>query len=205
MNAATVTYADVLAARDQLGSLVRPTPMLHSRVLSERLGTTVLLKCENLNRAGSFKIRGAFTRISRLSQEEKSRGVVAASAGNHAQGVALASQKLGIAAKVYMPVGASMPKLNATRGYGATVEQFGATLDEAIVKAQAYAAQTGAVFIHPFDHPDIVAGQGTCGLEIVEQCPEVKTVVVSLGGGGLLAGVALAMRELRPEAGIVGV
>ena len=126
MNAATVTYADVLAARDQLGSLVRPTPMLHSRVLSERLGTTVLLKCENLNRAGSFKIRGAFTRISRLSQEEKSRGVVAASAGNHAQGVALASQKLGIAAKVYMPVGASMPKLNATRGYGATVEQFGA-------------------------------------------------------------------------------
>ncbi len=205
MSAPSVTYADVLAAREQLGTLVRPTPMLHSRVLSERLGTTVLLKCENLNRAGSFKIRGAFTRISRLSDEEKARGVVAASAGNHAQGVALASQRLGIAAKVYMPVGASMPKLNATRGYGATVEQFGTTLDEAIVKAQAYAADTGAVFIHPFDHPDIVAGQGTCGLEIVEQCPEVKTVVVSLGGGGLLAGVAVALRELRPGTSVIGV
>jgi threonine dehydratase len=201
----TVTLDDVLAAREQLGDLIRPTPMEFSRVLSERLGTDVYLKCENLQRAGSFKIRGAYTRISRLTEEEKARGVVAASAGNHAQGVALAATTLGIKSKVYMPVGAAMPKLVATRAYGAEVEQVGATLDESLVSARAYAEETGAVLIHPFDHPDIVAGQGTCGLEILEQVPGVGTVVVSLGGGGLLAGIAAAIKSQRRDVAVVGV
>lgn len=200
-----VTLQDVLSAREQLGDLIRPTPLEYSRVLSEKLGTDVLLKCENLQRAGSFKIRGAYTRLARLTDEEKSRGVVAASAGNHAQGVALAATSLGIRSKVYMPVGAAMPKLNATRAYGAEVEQVGATLDEALLAAQAYAQQTGAVLIHPFDHPDIVAGQGTCGLEILEQCPEVGTVIVALGGGGLLAGVATVIKSQRPSTTVIGV
>ncbi len=200
-----VTLDDVLAAREALGGLIRPTPLLHSRVLSEKLGTEVLLKCENLQRAGSFKIRGAYTRLSRLSAPEKAAGVVAASAGNHAQGVALAAATLGIRSKVYMPIGAAMPKVTATRAYGAEIEFVGHTLDEAIAVAKQYAADTGAVFISPFDHPDIVAGQGTCGLEILEQCPDVRTVVVGLGGGGLLAGVATAIRSQRPDVRMVGV
>ena len=201
----TVTLDDIRSAREALGDLIRPTPLEYSRTLSEKVGTQVFLKCENLQRAGSFKIRGAYTRISRLSEEEKARGVVAASAGNHAQGVALAATTLGIRSKVYMPVGAAMPKLNATRAYGAEVEQIGATLDESLVAARAYADDTGAVLIHPFDHADIVAGQGTCGLEILEQCPDVGTVVVSLGGGGLLAGVATAIKAQRDDVTLVGV
>ncbi|MCB1252158.1 MAG: threonine ammonia-lyase [Austwickia sp.] len=201
----TVTLDDIRAARETIGELIRPTPLEFSRAVSEKVGTDVYLKCENLQRAGSFKIRGAYTRLARLSEEEKERGVVAASAGNHAQGVALAATTLGIKSKVYMPVGAAMPKLNATRAYGAEIEQVGGTLDEAIVEARAYAEQTGAVFISPFDHADIVAGQGTCGLEILEQCPDVGTVVVSLGGGGLLAGIATAVKAQRPEVMVIGV
>lgn len=201
----TVTLDDVRAARVELGDLIRPTPLEFSRALSEKVGTEVYLKCENLQRAGSFKVRGAYTRIARLSDEEKARGVVAASAGNHAQGVALAATSLGIASKVYMPVGAAMPKLVATRAYGAEVEQVGATLDEALVTARAYAEATGAVLIHPFDHPDIVAGQGTCGLEILEQCPDVGTIIASLGGGGLLAGIAVAVKEQKSDVAVVGV
>lgn len=201
----TVTLADVIAARAELGELVRPTPLEFSRVLSDKVGAEVFLKCENLQRAGSFKIRGAYTRIARLSEAEQARGVVAASAGNHAQGVALAATSLGIKSRVYMPVGAAMPKLIATRAYGAEVEQVGATLDESLVAARAYAEETGAVLIHPFDHPDIVAGQGTCGLELLEQCPDVGTVIVSLGGGGLLAGIATVIRASKPDTTIVGV
>lgn len=201
----TVTLDDVIAARAELGELVRPTPLEFSRVLSDKVGAEVFLKCENLQRAGSFKIRGAYTRIARLSEAEQARGVVAASAGNHAQGVALAATSLGIKSRVYMPVGAAMPKLIATRAYGAEVEQVGATLDESLVAARAYAEETGAVLIHPFDHPDIVAGQGTCGLELLEQCPDVGTVIVSLGGGGLLAGIATVIRASKPDTTIVGV
>jgi threonine dehydratase len=185
--------------------VVRPTPLEYSRALSAKVGADVYLKCENLQRAGSFKIRGAYTRMARLSDEEKARGVVAASAGNHAQGVALAAQLLGIRSKVYMPYGAPMPKISATRAYGAQIEFVGMTVDECLVAARDFAASTGAVLIHPFDHPDIVAGQGTCGLEILEQCPEVRTVVVSAGGGGLLAGIATAVRALSPEVTVVGV
>ena len=201
----SVTLDDVRAAQDLLSGVVRPTPLEYSRALAERVGAEVFLKCENLQRAGSFKIRGAYTRMSRLSDEEKARGVVAASAGNHAQGVALAAQMLGISAKVYMPHGAPMPKLVATRAYGATIEQVGTTIDECLVKAREWEAETGAVLIHPFDHPDIVAGQGTCGLEILQECPDVRTIVVSAGGGGLLAGISTAVKALKPDVRVIGV
>ncbi len=200
-----VSLDDIRAARELLTGIVRPTPMEYSRGLSERCGVEVHLKCENLQRAGSFKIRGAYTRMHRLTADEQARGVVAASAGNHAQGVALAAQLLGITATVFMPTGAPLPKLAATRGYGATVQLHGSTLDEALVEAQAFAERTGAVLIHPFDHVDIVAGQGTCGLEILEQVPDVRTVIVSAGGGGLVAGIATALKAQRPDVHIVGV
>jgi threonine dehydratase len=169
------------------------------------VGGPVLLKCENLQRTGSFKIRGAYLRMSRLSPEERARGVVAASAGNHAQGVALAAQMLGIKATVFMPEGAPIPKEKATRAYGAEVVFHGVSIDEGLVAAKGFAAETGAVLIHPFDHVDIVTGQGTCGLEILEQCPEVRTVVVPTGGGGFLAGIATAVKAMRPEVRVVGV
>jgi threonine dehydratase len=165
----------------------------------------VLLKCENLQRTGSFKIRGAYLRMSRLTEQERAAGVVAASAGNHAQGVALAAQMLGIRATVFMPAGAPIPKEKATRGYGAEVVFEGHTVDDALVRATAFAEETGAVLIHPFDHVDIVTGQGSCGLEIVEQAPEVDTVLVPTGGGGLLAGIATAVKGLRPGVRVVGV
>jgi threonine dehydratase len=201
----SVTLEDVRSAQDLLSGVVRPTPLEYSRALSDRVGAEVFLKCENLQRAGSFKIRGAYTRMSRLSDAEKAKGVVAASAGNHAQGVALAGQLLGIDVKVYMPHGAPMPKLLATQAYGATIEQVGTTIDECLVSARAWEADTGAVLIHPFDHRDIVAGQGTTGLEILDQCPDVKTIVVSTGGGGLLAGISVVVKASRPDVRVIGV
>ncbi|MBA3234242.1 MAG: threonine ammonia-lyase [Propionibacteriales bacterium] len=200
-----VTLADIEAARGVLAGTALVTPMETSRWLSSRTGTDVSIKCENLQRTGSFKIRGAYLRISNLSEEERARGVVAASAGNHAQGVALAAQLLGIKAKVFMPNGAPIPKENATRGYGADVEFVGHTIDECLVAAREFEAQTGAVLIHPFDHVDIVAGQGTCGVEILEQTPDVKTVIVPMGGGGFIAGIATAIKAIRPEVRVVGV
>ena len=186
---------DVRAARDLLAGVIAPTPMANSRALSELCGGPVLLKCENLQRTGSFKIRGAYTRIARLDPAQRGHGVVAASAGNHAQGVALAAQMLGVAATVFMPERAALPKLSATRGYGATVHLVGDTIDECIAEASAFSERTGAVLVHPFDHVDIIAGQGTVGLEIVEQCPDVATVLVPAGGGGLLGGIAAALPD----------
>lgn len=200
-----VSLADIEAADRLIDGVVRRTLVEHQRALSERVGGPVYLKCENLQRAGSFKIRGAYTRMARLSEAEQARGVVAASAGNHAQGVALAAQLLGMRAKVFMPVGAALPKLEATRGYGADVEQIGVTIDEALVAARQYADATGAALIHPFDHPDIVAGQGSVGLEVLRQVPDVKTVLVCTGGGGLLAGVATAIKSTRPGVRVLGV
>ena len=197
--------ADVQAARETLAGISRVTALEGSRYLSRLVGAPVHLKCENLQRTGSFKLRGAYTRIAGLGAEERARGVVAASAGNHAQGVALAASLLGVASTVFMPAGAPLPKIAATREYGARVRLVGQVVDETLAAAQEYAERTGAVFIHPFDHPDVVAGQGTVGLEIVEQCPEVGTVVVGMGGGGLAAGVAVAVKALRPGARIVGV
>lgn len=201
----SVLLQDIYEAQAQLRGVIEPTPMENSRNLSERVGVEVFLKCENLNRAGSFKIRGAYNRIARLSDEEKANGIVAASAGNHAQGVALAAQLLGIQATVFMPVGASVPKLMATEAYGAKVKQIGRTIDESLKHARRFEQKTGSVLIHPFDHVDIVAGQGTCGLEILDQCPEVNTVVVSLGGGGLLAGITTAIKSIKPDVRIIGV
>jgi threonine dehydratase len=199
------TLDSIRAAQAALEGVVIRTPMEGARWLSKVAGGPVLLKAENLQRAGSFKIRGAYTRMVRLSPEERARGVVAASAGNHAQGVALAAQMLGLKAVVYMPNGANIAKEKATRGYGAEVRFAGATIDEALLEAQRYADEVGAVLIHPFDHLDIVTGQGTCGLELLEQCPEVRTVVVPTGGGGLLAGVAAAVKAQRPDVRVVGV
>lgn len=200
-----VTLADIKQAREVIRPVVNSFPVANARWLTELVGGPVYLVPENLQRAGSFKIRGAYNRLSRLSPEEKVRGVVAASAGNHAQGVALAAQVLGINATIFMPLGATIPKVKATQGYGAHVEFAGHSIDEALVSAQEFADRTGAILIHPFNHQDIVAGQGTLGLEILEKIPDVQTVVVCTGGGGLLAGVALAIKSIRPDVTVVGV
>jgi threonine dehydratase len=196
---------EVARAADLLHDVVAPTPLEYSRWLSELVGGDVFLKCENLQRTGSFKLRGAYVRMARLSKAERNRGVVAASAGNHAQGVALAAQLLGIKATIFMPHGASIPKEKATQAYGADVRFAGTSIDDCLTAARAFETETGAVLIHPFDHPDIVAGQATTGLEIVEQCPQVRTVVVPTGGGGLLAGIASAMQRDGMPIEVVGV
>ncbi|MGP3634170.1 threonine ammonia-lyase [Streptomyces sp. 24-1644] len=200
-----VILDDVRGAWKMLSGVARVTAMEGSRYLTELVGAPVQFKCENLQRTGSFKLRGAYVRIAGLSPEERAAGVVAASAGNHAQGVALASSLLGVRSTVFMPVGAPLPKVSATREYGAEVRMHGHVVDETLAAAEEYAERTGAVFIHPFDHPDIIAGQGTVGLEILEQCPEVRTIVVGIGGGGLAAGIAVAVKALRPDVRIVGV
>ncbi|MXP22969.1 threonine ammonia-lyase [Gordonia sp. HNM0687] len=200
-----LTGADVDDAVRALSTVMRRTPLVASRVLSERIGCDVWLKCENLQRTGSFKPRGAYLRISRLSAEERARGVVAASAGNHAQGVAWSAAELGIRARVYMPTGAALPKIAATKAYGAEVILEGSTVDEALESARRYADETGAILIHPFDHRDIVAGQSTVGAEILQQMPDVDAIVVPTGGGGLLAGIASAVKARRPETTVIGV
>lgn len=205
MSVPLVTGADVAAAAELLAGVVRRTPLEHSRGLADRVGGPVWLKCENLQRTGSFKIRGAYTRIARLTDDERARGVVAASAGNHAQGVALAARLLGAGATVYMPETAPLPKVAATKAYGARVEMCGQSLAEPLRAAAEHAERTGSVFIHPFDHPDVIAGQGTVGLEVLEQCPEVATVLVCAGGGGLVSGIAAAVKERRPDVRVVGV
>ena len=177
-----------------LSEVVTTTPMEFSEHLTDVLGAPVNLKLENLQRTGSFKIRGATYRLSRLSEQERARGVVAASAGNHAQGVALAAQKLGIPATIFMPLGVPVPKLLATRGYGADVVLEGATFETPMRLAVEFAERTGAVLIHPFDHRDVIVGQGTLGLEIYDAVPDVDTLLVGIGGGGLIAGVAAAVK-----------
>ncbi len=204
-----VSLSDIEEARGLLEGVAVRTPMEHSRALSLDIGSEVYLKCENLQRAGSFKVRGAYVRMAKLSAEERARGVVAASAGNHAQGVAQAARRLGIKARIYMPLGVALPKLTATRDHGAEVILHGHNVDEALAEAERYATATGAVFVHPFDNPDIIAGQGTIGLEILEQLPDVDTVLMGVGGGGLLAGVAVAIKTRAKELGrdikIIGV
>ncbi|WP_052209832.1 threonine ammonia-lyase [Kocuria sp. ZOR0020] len=194
-----VVLEDVERAAGLLDGVIERTPVAHSRALSRMIGSEVWVKAENLQRSGSFKVRGAYNRMAQLSDEEKARGVVAASAGNHAQGVALAAQRLGIKATIYMPLGAALPKVAATQDHGAEVVLHGAKVDEALAEARRVAEATGKVFVHPFDHPDIIAGQGTLGLELLDQVPNVDTVLTGVGGGGLLAGltVALKAREAR--------
>jgi threonine dehydratase len=200
-----VAVADIEAARKVLSGVVRMTPLEPSRPLAAALGGPAWLKCENLQRAGSYKVRGAYLRISRLTTTERARGVVAASAGNHAQGVALAAAILGAESTVYMPVGAPLPKVAATRAYGAKVEFAGNTVDDSLVAAKEFADRTGAILIHPFDHPDVIAGQGTVGLEILEQCPDVRTIITGIGGGGLISGIAAAAKATNAAIRVVGV
>ncbi len=188
------TLDDFYVTLENVRGIALKTPMLPSHWLSEQTGQDIWFKCENLQRTGAYKIRGAYNMISGLTEEEKKRGVVAASAGNHAQGVALAAKQLGIKATIFMPVGASLPKYQATLGYGAEVVLTGAIFDETLAAAKEFTAKTGAVFVPPFDHPEIIKGQGTVALEIMEQLPEVDNIVVCLGGGGLSAGVALAAK-----------
>ncbi|PVE67064.1 threonine ammonia-lyase [Microbacterium testaceum] len=190
----TPTLAEFEDAAQALRGIITRTPLDESLHLTDLLGVPVNLKLENLQRTGSFKIRGATYRLSRLTDEERARGVVAASAGNHAQGVALAAQQLGMAATIFMPLGVPVPKLLATRGYGAEVILEGATVETPLRLAADFAERTGAVLIHPFDHRDIVVGQGTLGLELVEDMPDLETVIVGIGGGGLAAGVAAAVK-----------
>jgi len=203
------TLEEYRAAREVVRRIAQPTPMETSRYLAEVLGAPVYLKCENLQRTGSYKIRGASNRLARLSEQERARGVVAASAGNHAQGVAYAARELGIHATIFMPLGVALPKLQATRNYGADVVLRGHTVEEPLRAAAEFAASTGAVFIPPFDHADVIAGQGTLALEMLEQAPDIETFVVPIGGGGLASGIAGAAVQLAAEQGrrvrVVGV
>ncbi len=200
-----VTLERIHEAYGPLKAVARRTPILTSKTLDVMAGGPVHLKAENLQKTGSFKIRGAYTALSRLSAAEREKGVVTASAGNHAQGIALAAQLTGIRARVFMPLGASIAKILATRGYGADVQLAGGSFDEAVAAAQELAHQTGASFISAFDHDDIIAGQGSVGLELLEDLPDVDTVLIPVGGGGLISGMAIALKESRPSLRVIGV
>ncbi len=197
--------AEIEAARARLDGVARVTPVYGSETLSQLAGGKVLLKAENLQRTGSFKIRGAYNRISTLSPEERGAGVVAASAGNHGQAVAWAAREVGANARIFMPQDAPMAKVEATRHYGADIELTGTALEGCLDAATAYVAETGATFVHPFEDPLVIAGQGTIGLELAEQVTDVETVLIPVGGGGLASGIALALRAVKPGLRIVGV
>ncbi len=205
MTSFPVRPEDVAAARELLRGIISETPMLHSRVLSERLGGPVYLKCENLQRTGSFKARGGYVRMARLPEADRVRGVVAASAGNHAQGVAFAAvavrrQGHGVHAR-----GSAAAEDRGHQGLRRGCHPDGASVEDAMAAAIAQAQERGSVYIHPFDHPDVIAGQGTVGLEILEQCPDVRTIVIPVGGGGLASGIAIAAKGHDPGIRIVGV
>ncbi len=199
------TIQDVWRAQDIVRPHVYHTPLLHSRTLSAMTGATVYLKAENLQRAGSYKVRGATYKLSRLTAEERARGVIAASAGNHAQGVAIAARALGISCAIVMPTTAPLAKITATESYGANVILAGATYNDAYERAREIQAETGAIYIHAFDDPDIIAGQGTVGLEILTDLPDVEAIVAPIGGGGLISGIAIAVKALKPDVRIIGV
>lgn len=200
-NVETPTLEVFEQALQNVRAVAIETPVLHSHYLSALTGQEIFLKAENLQRTGAYKLRGAYNRMSKLTAAERKKGVVAASAGNHAQGVALAAKKLGIKATIFMPVGASLPKFQATQNYGAQVVLEGAVFAETLKAAQEYAAKKGAIFIPPYDHLDVIAGQGTVGLEVVQQVPDVKTILVAIGGGGLAAGVAVAAKLAAAKQG----
>jgi len=196
---------EIEQARARLDGVARVTPVYRSATFSELAGRDVYLKAENLQRTGSFKVRGAYNRISTLSVAERAAGVVAASAGNHGQAVAWAAREVGARARIFMPQDAPMAKVDATRHYGAEIELSGANLEDALAGAQAYVAESDATFVHPFEDPVVIAGQGTIGLELAEQVPDAGTVVIPIGGGGLASGIAIALRARHPGVRIVGV
>ena len=199
------TYEDVVKAAEMRGKEIRATPLIRSSTFSRISGSNLYLKAEFRQKTGSFKIRGAYYKIQSLTAEEKGRGVVAASAGNHAQGVAYAAQKAKIHCTIVMPKSASPAKIAATRGYGADVVLMGTNYEEASRKAQEIAASTGATLIHAFDDPEIIAGQGVIGLEIIEEMPDVDEIYVPIGGGGLAAGILLAVKKRSPNVRVIGV
>jgi threonine dehydratase len=199
------TLADIEAARDRIAGYAWATPVHASESLSRRVGRTVCLKAENLQRTGAFKVRGAVNKLSTLDEAQRAAGVIAASAGNHGQAVAWAARRLGVKATVFMPQDAPMAKVDATRNYGAETVMAGTGFDEALALATAYADESGATFVHAFEDPVVIAGQGTIGLELAADLSDVETFVLPVGGGGLAAGIAIALRELRPGVRIVGV
>ncbi len=199
------TLADIEAARERLAGVARETPLYPTETFSRLTGRQVFLKAENLQRTGSFKIRGAYNTIATLGSEERGAGVVAASAGNHGQAVAWAAREAGIPATIFMPQDAPMAKVEATRSYGGAVELAGEGFEEAVAAARAHVERTGATFVHAFEEPRVIAGQGTIGLELAEQAPEAETVLIPVGGGGLAAGIATALEERRPGARILGI
>jgi threonine dehydratase len=199
------TIQDVWRAQEVIRPHVYHTPLLHSRTIGEQCGAEIYLKAENLQRSGAYKLRGATYKLSRLSAEERAHGVIAASAGNHAQGVAIAAASLGIPCTIVMPAGAPLAKVTATQGYGATVVLHGENYNEAYARARELQAETGSIYIHAYDDPDIIAGQGTLGLEILSDLPEVEAILVGVGGGGLISGIATAVKALKPDVCIVGV
>jgi len=205
MEKKVVTAEDIHKARLRLKDLVRKTPLDYSTTFSRLTGREVYLKSENLQKTGSFKVRGASNKILSLTEKEKQKGVIAASAGNHAQGVAFAANLIGTASTIFMPEGAPISKIMATKGYGAEVILCGESYDEAYQKAKEVQAERGATFIHAFDDPKVIAGQGTVGLEILADLPEVDTVIVPIGGGGLISGIAIALKEAKPQIKVVGV
>ena len=198
-----ITIDNVYKAREVLGEVIRETDVIYAPKL--KAGEDIYLKCENLQITGSFKIRGAYYRMSRLSDEEKARGVVACSAGNHAQGVALAAKRSGIKAVICLPDGAPISKVEATKSYGAEVCLVEGVYDDAYRKALSLRDEEGYTFIHPFDDEDVIAGQGTIGLELLRQLPEVDAVIVPIGGGGLISGIAYTLKTLKPEVKVYGV
>jgi threonine dehydratase len=199
------TLADVEAARGRIADHARVTPVYGSETLSRRAGRKVWLKAENLQRTGSFKVRGAFNKLSSIDDAARASGVIAASAGNHGQAVAWAARELGMKATIVMPQDAPMAKVDATHNYGADAVLVGAGFDEALVEAKRRMEETGATFVHAFEDEQVIAGQGTIGLELVEQLPDIETFLIPVGGGGLASGIAIVLRALRPGVRLVGV
>lgn len=200
-----VELQKVWQARENLAGIIHQTNLDLSFTFSELSGNKVYLKTENLQKTGSFKIRGAYNKIASLGREEKEKGVIAASAGNHAQGVAFGASRAGIVSTIVMPEGAPLSKVVATRGYGANVILHGGVYDDAYNKALEIQKETGATFVHAFDDPEVIAGQGTIGLEILDELPDVDAILVPIGGGGLISGIAVAVKNLKPSVKIIGV
>ncbi|UOF02788.1 threonine ammonia-lyase [Bdellovibrio reynosensis] len=200
-----VTFADIEKARELLKDVINNTELSHSTSASKLLNSEVYFKFENTQRTGSFKFRGAFNKISNLTPEEKARGVVASSAGNHAQGVALSASLAGVKSTIVMPENASISKASATRAYGANVVLKGEIYDEAFEYAKKLESENGYTFVHPYQDPHVIAGQGTIGIEIMERLPNLDTIIIPIGGGGLISGIALAAKTLNPKVRIIGV
>ena len=205
MDSSVLKFSDIVAARSTLRGVAKLTSISHSKSFSQMSGANIFMKLENMQTTGAFKVRGAYNKLANLSSEERAKGVVAASAGNHAQGVAFSATKLGMQSTIFMPIFTPPLKVLATKGYGANVVLTGESFDDSFLASQEYTKQHDASYIHPFNDPLIIAGQGTIGLEIYEQQPDVDAVIVPIGGGGLIAGIAMAIKEMNPKVRVIGV